>query len=216
MADISEFSPSKGLLTFGLEGNEGGAFHSRKFQVPTGSSGLTIGRGYDMKERKKSEIKSDLMAAGLSEKDAETISGAAGLSGDLARKFIKDKNLESFEIEPSVQLKLFNIAYDEKAVYAKYLCSKPDVKEKYGPCNWETMNSTIKEIVIDMTYRGEYIGEMRTKIQDAVLKNDLETVREVLAVKGNFGNIDSHRFNTRLQKINQEIAVKKVDNKRSN
>jgi hypothetical protein len=48
MADA--LAPSTGLLTWGAEGTEGGRFHSRVLQFPPGASGLTLGRGYDMKE----------------------------------------------------------------------------------------------------------------------------------------------------------------------
>lgn len=41
--------PKEGTITFDSEGTEGGLFHSRKLHVPTFSSGLTIGRGYDMR-----------------------------------------------------------------------------------------------------------------------------------------------------------------------
>ena len=40
--------PKEGKVTFNSEGTEGGFFHSRKLHVPTASSGLTLGRGYDM------------------------------------------------------------------------------------------------------------------------------------------------------------------------
>jgi hypothetical protein len=48
--------PTRGLITFEAEGveNQSSPYHSRYFHVPTPSSGLTIGRGYDMKERTKS------------------------------------------------------------------------------------------------------------------------------------------------------------------
>ncbi|MEX0729512.1 MAG: hypothetical protein WED00_03675 [Aquisalimonadaceae bacterium] len=42
-------TPQKGLLTFEAEGTEGGRFHSRHLHVPSGMSGLTLGRGYDFR-----------------------------------------------------------------------------------------------------------------------------------------------------------------------
>jgi len=40
--------PAKGKVTWNSEGREGGKYHSRKLLVPNNSSGLTLGRGYDM------------------------------------------------------------------------------------------------------------------------------------------------------------------------
>ena len=47
---------TKGLLTYKAMGMEGGDFHSRKLHVPSDRSGLTIGRGYDMKEKSSYKI----------------------------------------------------------------------------------------------------------------------------------------------------------------
>src|SRR6185312_9404453 len=90
--------PDRGEVTWKAEGTEGGKHHSRRLHVPTDSSGLTLGRGYDMRNRTAADIISDLTRAGVLLKDAQTISGAAGLTGADARKFIRDKKLEHFEI----------------------------------------------------------------------------------------------------------------------
>ena len=97
------FRVPKGQVTFDSEGTEGGRYHSRTPHVPSDTSGLTIGRGYDMKEKTKAQIKKDLTDAGLSEADAEAYAGAAGLSGDKARQYIKDTKL--VEITPEQEAK---------------------------------------------------------------------------------------------------------------
>ena len=54
-----------GQLTFDAEGMEKpGRFFSRRLHVPSSSSGATIGRGYDMREKSRDEIVADLVAAG--------------------------------------------------------------------------------------------------------------------------------------------------------
>ena len=57
--------------------------------MPTSSSGLTIGRGYDMKEKTESQIQKDLIKCGVATKSAKIISKAAGISGAKAKAFIK-------------------------------------------------------------------------------------------------------------------------------
>src|ERR1022692_624266 len=83
-----DFKVAKGQLTFDAEGNEGGKYHSRKPHVPSNSSGLTIGCGYDMKFRKSEQIAKDLKAAGMEQASAELYAKAAGLSGRAAKAFI--------------------------------------------------------------------------------------------------------------------------------
>jgi len=41
--------PARGRLTFDAEGQEGGPWHSRHFHVPGATSGLIIGRSYDLR-----------------------------------------------------------------------------------------------------------------------------------------------------------------------
>ena len=89
MLPHTNVSVAKGQFTFDEEGKEGGRLHSRKLHVPTKESGLTIGRGYDMKERSKKGIETDLRKAGMDKGKAKLHSSAAGLSGKAAKKFIK-------------------------------------------------------------------------------------------------------------------------------
>lgn len=41
--------PARGCLTFDAERQEVGPWHSRHFHVPGATSGLIIGRGYDLR-----------------------------------------------------------------------------------------------------------------------------------------------------------------------
>lgn len=52
--------PAEGVVTFDSEGTEGGLYHSRILHVPTETSGLTLGRGYDMKLKIGTQISADL------------------------------------------------------------------------------------------------------------------------------------------------------------
>ncbi|KUY69623.1 glycoside hydrolase family protein [Burkholderia cepacia] len=63
---------------------------SRQLHWPGGSSGVTLGPGYDMSKRSAAEVRRDMITIGMNEKDATHISAAAGLAGDAARNFAKD------------------------------------------------------------------------------------------------------------------------------
>lgn len=55
---------------------------------PTGDSGVTLGPGYDMKERTKEKIIADLKAIGISPEVAAKAAGAAGRKGEQAKEFV--------------------------------------------------------------------------------------------------------------------------------
>ena len=61
---------------------------------PGGGSGVTLGPGYDMKERTEESIAKDMQAIGQSADIAKKIAKGAGLKGDDAKKFVKDNNVE--------------------------------------------------------------------------------------------------------------------------
>lgn len=204
---MSALQPVIGQVTFNSEGTEKGRFHSRKLHVPSNSSGLTIGRGYDMRFKSKSKIKNDLLFSGLSAKQAELLSNASGLSGQSAKNFIEKNSLGDFEITQQSQLKLFNISYAEEESEAKRLCSKPDVVEKYGKCDWSSLNPAIKEILVDLKFRGDYTGSTRKIIQKHVSNNDINGLLSVLSERKNWLNplVPQDRFQRRIQFLKSKI-----------
>ena len=173
------FRVPKGQVTFDSEGTEGGRYHTRTPHVPSDTSGLTIGRGYDMKEKTKAQIKKDLTDAGLSEADAEAYAGAAGLSGEKARQYIKDTKLVG--ITPEQQAKLFAITYAAMEADVRRICDKADVVEKYGATDWAKLDPAIKDLLVDLRYRGDYTSGTRAKIQAMVAKNDVKGIAAVMA-----------------------------------
>ena len=54
---------------------------------PTGASGVTLGAGYDMKDRSAAAIKADMLQIGLSAAQAATASQGAGLKNNAALAF---------------------------------------------------------------------------------------------------------------------------------
>ena len=191
-------TPSKGIVTWDSEGTEGGKYHSRKLHVPSDASGLTIGRGYDMKTKTKAGIVNDLTAAGVDEANAKKLSGAAGLQGAAARKFITDNNLAAFEITEAAQKALFEISYKAEAAEAKRLATKQDVVDKYGATDWSKLHPAIEQMLVDMKFRGDYDGRARTLVQPSVVANDLEKFAAVMMDAAKWPNVPKDRFNRRV------------------
>ena len=191
--------PSRGLVTFESEGVEqpGSPFHSRVFHVPTASSGLTIGRGYDMKEKDRAKIVADLTAASVAPADAKKISAAAGLSGSAARNFVAANGLSNFSISPETQVKLFEISYADEEAVVKRICAKSDCVAKYGKVDWDKLHPAIRDIIVDLKFRGDYTGDTRSFLQKLIVNNDLAGLKKVMAEKGRWPGVPSDRFNRR-------------------
>ena len=189
---------TNGLLTFEAEGMEGGIFHSRKLHVPSDSSGLTIGRGYDMKEKTSYKIETDLSIAGVENEKTEVLAGAAKLSGPLARQFIIDNDLAEFEISIETQEKLFRISYGEMTVDVLRICNKLDCVKLYGKVDWNELNDVIKDVIVDLRYRGDYTPKSRKLIQKMVAENDIEQFILILSERELWAQKPEERLNRRV------------------
>lgn len=195
----------RGQVTFDSEGNEGGRWHSRTPHVPSNNSGLTIGRGYDMKFRTKESIKEDMLAAGIEEATAEKYAGGAGLSGDSAKAYMKAQNLPEISLE--AQKKLFAITYAQIESSARKICESKEVVAKYGAVNWMTMNDSIKQMVIDLRYRGDYTPRTREKVQPLVVSEDVAGLAKLLSDREFWKSVPQNRFERRAAFMNE--AAKK-------
>lgn len=199
--------PQEGRLTFDAEGQEGGRFHSRHFHVPTASSGLTIGRGYDMKMRTKSNIRDDFIEAGLDTVTATLISQAAGKKGEQAEEFIEENELEDFEITPAAQLKLFMIEYERQTQDTRRLATKRDVTRKYGPTHWDALHPAIKEVLVDLRFRGDYTPSSRKFLQAQVAKNDLLAFAKEIGDADRWPNVPADRLDRRQKICKAALAI---------
>ena len=207
---MSALQPIVGKVTFESEGAEGGPFHSRKLHVPSATSGLTVGRGYDMKMKNAVEITRNLIAAGISQKDAAILAKATGLSGQLAKKFITTHMLDKYEITQQQQVKLFDISYKKEEAETKRLCTKPDVELKYGKCNWLKLDSAIKQILVDLKFRDDYTGGTRKVLQKYVVTNDAKEFLKVLSDRSNWLmlRVPTDRFQRRVNFLKANAAIK--------
>ncbi len=184
-----DFKVSKGQFTFDAEGPKGVAC---KPTVPTDDSGLTIGRGYDLKKKKAAQVVSELTEIGLSQEDAELYAKAVGLKGKDARKFMAEHALP--DLDAGQQKELFEVSYDEKEREVRRICNKADVVQKYGRVDWKKLNPAIFDMVVDLAYRGDYTGDKghpptRQKIQQYIVANDLKGFTAAMADKDLWKNV---------------------------
>jgi len=209
----NDFKVPAGQLTFDAEGQEvRGPFFSRKPHVPSESSGVTLGRGYDMKSKSRSKIVSDLTGAGIDDRLANIFAEASGLKGNAARQFIQRSEVAGIEITPRQQKDLFKVTYEEHIFDVRRICNKNDVVRKYGQTDWEQLHPAIKDVLVDLRYRGDYTGNTRNRVQQLVVANDLFGFQATMADKAywmqNIG-VPRDRFERRddyMTKAVQEVG----------
>lgn len=199
--DPNAFVVSRGQVTFDSEGTEGGKYHSRKLHWPGGASGVTIGRGYDMKYRTATEIQEDLVAAGVPADVAKQLAAGAKKSYLGARKFVR--NNASLEISPEAQKALFETVYAEYQEMAKDLVCGWSGNAKNCDAFWGGLDPAIQDMLTDLRYR----GDLTSKKYDAVLSNsveanDLQGMANVMADRKNWRSVPDDRFERRSAFMN--------------
>jgi len=204
-AHADSFKVDQGQLTFDAEGTEGGRYHTRTIHWPGGVSGVTIGRGYDLGQHTREQIVRDMVAAGISKADAQKFAEAAGLKGAAAQKFVNDNKAGMPEISPEQQEKLFEITYNSYAANAERISNKKDVKEKYGETDWDGLHPAIRDIVVDLLYRGDYTSRSRQLIQSLIADNDLKGLYAVMADRSNWKSVPKDRFDRRVRYLEQAL-----------
>lgn len=205
--------PTAGVLTWDAEGQEGGPYHSRILHVPSSASGLTIGRGYDMKMRSAAAISADLTWAGLTVVEAQKVSLAAGKSGTAAARFVIDSDLLDFEISPQVQLKLFTKVYADYEAQVKTICAKSDTVKAYGKVDWDKLHEGIKTMLVDLLYRGDYTPSSRKLIQSHVAANDFAKFKAVMVDGTHWTAVPALRQQQRVAYLNSFPEPAKADDK---
>ncbi|SQK72299.1 Uncharacterised protein [Tatumella ptyseos] len=128
---------------------------SRILHWPGGRSGVTLGRGYDMRERSTGEIYATLRRAGIEEFKAVICSRAAYLRNHLAAQFVKVYGPLVGEITHEQQIRLFEIVYRIKSEEARSLYSRL-AKNISGAPSWNRLDRKIRDVVVDIFYQGVY------------------------------------------------------------
>ncbi|PYD50254.1 hypothetical protein CFR79_10625 [Komagataeibacter saccharivorans] len=90
---------------------------SNRLHWPGGASGVTLGPGYDMRDRSRAEIEQKLRDIGISSSLVPRVAAGAGLRGEAARKFARDnKNLVNLTDDQQKRLLQVNLPSYEAIV----------------------------------------------------------------------------------------------------
>ncbi|WP_419569695.1 SH3 domain-containing protein [Rheinheimera sp.] len=176
------FKVASGQLTFDAEGMEQpDRYFSRLPHVPSDNSGVTLGRGYDMRDKTPNQIQSDLSHCGINTDAASRFGAAAGLSGAAARSYISRQHLNSFEISPAQQQLLFALTYQQMQSDVLRICRKPDLVARYGPTDWAQLPAKVQDLVVDLRYRGDYTPSSRLKLQPLLVRYNSGAMAQLMA-----------------------------------
>ena len=188
------FKVDQGQLTFDNEGleNPGGRFHSRILHCPGSWSGVTIGRGYDMKLRSQREVRRDLVNAGVDAATATAMSKGAGLKGNRAKRFCRANR--SLSITAEQQKNLHDVVYGEKRAYAA------DRIKKWTGTDLDAATQTVQDILVDLFFRGDMTRRKwkANNFKRIVSGNDTAALLRLLRNRSLWGNVDTSRYEARI------------------
>ena len=78
--------------------------------------------------------------------------------------------------------------------------------------NPEDFHEKIKDLIVDLRFRGDYDGRSRALIQKHVVNNDIESLAAALSKKDNWKNVPKDRFDRRVEYMNKAVEEKKKIN----
>lgn len=209
------FTVERGQLTFDAEGTEGGPFHTRTAHKPPGqASGVTIGRGYDMGQRSPEGVRAHLIGAGVPETDANLLAAAAGLRGAEADAFLAANGGSLPEISPEAQQELFGTVYAEMQAdvqrisnnYAATVAERDGVPRESLEVDLEALDPAVRDLAVDLRYRGDYTPATRRLVQPLIINNDLEGLQAAMQDRDFWSGVPEDRFNRRVQFLNEAAA----------
>jgi len=206
----------RGQLTFDAEGNDidGSTYFSRVAHWPSvGESGITIGRGYDAGQQPN--VKSDLESVGIMKPLLSWLSGAKGLKTTEARDYLNSAapEIRKITITRKQQHRLFIYTYEIMLQDVKRISIKMSTLEKYAPYIpsseaekvWNAIDPKIKDLMVDLRYRGDYKPATRNKIQTLCYQNNFSALKLVMQDSGfwkGLHGVPADRFNKRVEYTN--------------
>jgi hypothetical protein len=159
-SDPAKLTPGQ-LLTYNAEGSYNKTNHPH---WPGGTSGVTIGKGYDMGLRTVVQTKADLMRAGVDEARATQLANGAGLKGNDAAAYVIGHSRDA-TLSPDEEDKLFHISYARKEREAKGVYGRV-TKGVPGAVNWDGLNPSMRAMATDFIYQGTGPAQMRAVSQN--------------------------------------------------
>ena len=188
-----------GQITFDVEGNDDpdSRFFSRRTHWPAGASGVTIGRGYDMRHRSRAEVKADLLAAGVPPITADKLSRGAGLSGRRAQRFAQ--TYRNITITREAQKALFEQIYgDYEDMTQGLVCGWTGRSGAACDSFWSGLDPAIATLLTDLRYRGDLTrSRFNRYLKSSVNSNSVSSLSKVMSNRRYWSSVPADRFRRR-------------------
>lgn len=178
----------------------------------TSASGVTLGLGYDIGSRSRSQIITELTAAGLDPAKAQIVAQGAGLRGSAAGAFVRNNRSAVGPIPQNVQAALLESEMDAQREEARILATSttPDSglnaasRERRDGVSagtyvlsqeqWNNLHPAMLEFITDLKYQGGYYAYDRiAQINRRLIENDGDHLAQFRAVRtlflGSGGNL---------------------------
>ncbi|MCL9644013.1 hypothetical protein [Rahnella bonaserana] len=133
--------------------------------------------------------------------------GSQSISGATASTRLNGAptSIRQFQITRKQQYDLFIITYQKLEDDVKRICQKTATIQAYHPDKsvtsdqaWDDIPQKIKEILVDLRYRGDYTPTIRSHLQHAAYAGGLSTFGSVLSNSSLWGNVPNDRFQRRV------------------
>jgi hypothetical protein len=69
----------------------------------------------------------------------------------------------------------------------------------YAPFDWDSLDSRVQDIMVDLRYRGDYHGKTRPFVQKPFVENDIVALRAALENKSNWPGVPDDRYRRRAE-----------------
>jgi hypothetical protein len=194
----------RGQLTTLGEGNDAQTSHIH--WPPTASSGVTLGKGYDIGSRTSAQVIADLTAAGMGEGQATRIAAGAGLVGQAAGDFVARNSASIGTIPIEVQRRLLASMLVAYTARARDVATNPEADAsntnargrevragaapgtfRMTPAQWDALHPSMVEFLTDLIYQGGYYRYDRVaRVNAALLANQGNHLAQFRAVAALF------------------------------
>jgi len=158
----------------------------------TASSGVTLGKGYDIGSRSATQVIEELTAAGMTKTKAKKIANGAGLKGERANAFVKQSKNDIGEISLDVQRRLLASMLQVYSDQAQSIATsttptkkntnargreikgnKPQGTYRMTTTQWDTLHPAMIEFLTDLKYQGGYyLYDRVARINSILIANE--------------------------------------------
>jgi hypothetical protein len=91
------------------------------------------------------------------------------------------------------------ISYDGLVKDVKRICADAGNVTEYGAVDWDNLDSAIKDVTVDLRFRGDYTRASRKNIQKSIADNDLKEFKKQLKDSTKWPGVPQDRFDRRVK-----------------